>query len=83
MIIDEILSHIEGKVSYVEKGSDPRNYRVSFAKIREQLGFVPRHSVKAFVPELIQAVRSGLYMREAEIPGYYGNYEVRAEAANC
>lgn len=83
MIIDEILSHIDGKVSYVEQGSDPRNYRVSFAKIREQLGFVPRHSVKAFVPELIQAVRSGLYMREAEIPGYYGNYEVRAEAANC
>eukprot|EP00913_Durusdinium_trenchii_P005251 g4897.t1 len=48
MIIDEILSHIDGKVSFVEKGSDPRNYRVSFAKIKNELGFEPRHSVKAF-----------------------------------
>lgn len=81
MIIDEILTHIDGKVSYVEKGSDPRNYRVSFAKIKNVLGFEPRHSVKAFVPELIEAVRSGLYLRSEEIPGYYGNYDVREEAA--
>ena len=81
MIIDEILTHIDGKVSYVEKGMDPRNYRVSFAKIKNVLGFEPRHSVKAFVPELIEAVRSGLYLRADEIPGYYGNYDVREEAA--
>jgi len=81
MIIDEILSHIDGKVSYVEKGSDPRNYRVSFAKIKNVLGFEPRHSVKAFVPELIEAVQSGLYLRAGEIPGYYGNFDVREEAA--
>lgn len=81
MIIDEILAHIDGKVTYVEKGSDPRNYRVSFAKIRQELGFEPLYSVKSFVPELIQAVRSGLYLRSGEIPGYYGNYDVREEAA--
>ncbi len=81
MIIDEILKHVDGDVRYVEKGSDPRNYRVSFAKIKRVLGFEPRHSVKAFVPELIEAVHSGLFLRSAEIPGYYGNYDVREEAA--
>lgn len=81
MIIDEILKHTDGNVQYVEKGSDPRNYRVNFAKIRNVLGFETKYSVAAFVPELIQAVHSGLYLRSAEIPGFYGNYDVRAEAA--
>ncbi|MEQ9518311.1 MAG: NAD(P)-dependent oxidoreductase [Parvibaculum sp.] len=81
MIIDEILKHTKGDVHYVEKGSDPRNYRVNFAKIRNVLGFETKYSVAAFVPELIQAVHSGLYLRSSEIPGFYGNYDVRAEAA--
>ena len=81
MIIEEILKHIDGDVRYVEKGSDPRNYRVSFRKIRDVLGFETRHSVRDYVPELIGAVQSGLYQRAEEIPGYYGNYQVRPDLA--
>jgi nucleoside-diphosphate-sugar epimerase len=81
MIIEEILKHIDGKVNFVEHGSDPRNYRVSFRKIREVLDFVPQHSVAGFVPELIGAVHAGFYQRQNAIQGYYGNYEVRPEVA--
>ncbi len=76
MLVDEILKHIDGEVSFVEGSTDPRNYRVSFNKIQNALDFHPRHSVKAYIPELIAAVKSGLFLREPEIPGYYGNYEI-------
>lgn len=77
MIVDEIHRHIDAPVTFVEKGFDARNYRVSFAKIRTQLGFEAQHSVAAFVPELIHAVRDGLYGRVEQVQDYYGNYKVR------
>ncbi len=76
MLVDEILKHIDGNVSFVDGSNDPRNYRVSFEKIHRTLDFSPGHSVKAYIPELISAVQSGLFLREPEIPGYYGNYEI-------
>ncbi len=76
MIVDEILKHIDGNVSFVDGSNDPRNYRVSFEKIHSLLDFSPGHSVKTYIPELISAVQSGLFLRAPEIPGYYGNYEI-------
>ena len=64
-------------VAFVEKGADARNYRVSFAKIRTQLGFEAQHSVADFVPQLISAVQDGLYGRADTLKTYYGNYQVR------
>lgn len=41
MIVDEIKKIIPGaKVKYVKKNEDPRDYRVSFAKINKELGFI-------------------------------------------
>jgi len=76
MLVDEILKHIDGKVSFVEDSTDPRNYRVSFEKIQNELGFEPSHSVRTYIPQLILAVQSGLFMRQPDIPDYYGNYEI-------
>ena len=47
MIVDAVQEALggEAKVSFDEGGVDPRNYRVSFDKIREQLGFEPAHRV--------------------------------------
>jgi len=46
MIVDEILKRIPGgKVNFGIQGSDPRNYRVSFNKIKQVLGFEPAFSV--------------------------------------
>jgi hypothetical protein len=40
MIIDEIIKVIpDAKINYVQKNEDPRDYRVSFAKIRKELDF--------------------------------------------
>ena len=40
MLVEEIKKQIpEAKVKYVQKNEDPRDYRVSFEKIKERLGF--------------------------------------------
>jgi nucleoside-diphosphate-sugar epimerase len=46
MIVEEIMKIIpDAKVKYVEKNEDPRDYRVSFEKIKKQLNFTPRYRV--------------------------------------
>ncbi|HVW83832.1 MAG TPA: NAD-dependent epimerase/dehydratase family protein [Bryobacteraceae bacterium] len=78
MIVGEIRKHIQcdERVRFVEGGSDPRNYRVSFRKISEKLGFRAQHPVAEYVPELIRCIQSGMYLRLDEIRDYYGNYKV-------
>ena len=40
MIVDEVMKFLpESNVSYVKKTEDPRDYRVSFEKIKNKLGF--------------------------------------------
>ncbi len=77
-LVEEVLRHVDAPVKFVEKGADARNYRVSFAKIRTQLGFEAQHSVAEFVPQLVAAVQDGLYVRADDMKGFYGNYQVRA-----
>ena len=47
----------QGKVVYNSKGSDPRNYRVSFKKVKEVLGFEPNFTVEEGIKELIEALK--------------------------
>jgi len=57
MIVKEILKVIpEGKVSYVKKDEDPRNYRVSFEKIKNTLGF----EITQTVPEEIKIINPAI-----------------------
>lgn len=78
MIVDAILERVPGaEVSYKEHGSDPRNYRVSFAKVRQTLGFEPRVSVQQGVDELLAAMGQGLFLDEVERhPRFFGNVEL-------
>jgi nucleoside-diphosphate-sugar epimerase len=80
-IVDEVLRHVAGDVSFVDGGGDRRNYRVSFAKIRDKLGFGCRYGLPTVVPQMIQAVRCGLYREDLGAPDRYGNYAVRAGVA--
>ena len=77
MIVDAILEQLpNSKVRYQEHGSDPRNYRVNFARIKERLLFTPRYTVKDGVRELIEAMRSHMF-HDVETPkSFYGNYEI-------
>jgi nucleoside-diphosphate-sugar epimerase len=50
----------EGKVEYVRREEDPRDYRVSFARIEQELGFSVRHRVPDGMREVASAVRTGV-----------------------
>lgn len=75
-IVEEILRHANAHFEFVEGGADTRNYFVSFSKIRDRLGFRCKQSIHKFIPELISAVRAGLFSR-VEQSDHYGNYRVR------
>jgi nucleoside-diphosphate-sugar epimerase len=47
-------------VTYVHKDEDPRDYRVSFDKVKAQLGFEPERTVADGIDEVMSLVRSGL-----------------------
>jgi len=77
MIVDEILYNIpNGKVKYGKQGGDPRNYRVSFNKVKSILGFKPEYSVKDGIVELIEALRIGLFTDSLTNKNLYGNFEI-------
>lgn len=50
----------EAKVEYVHKTEDPRDYRVSFKRINDQLGFETRRGVDDGIREVARLVRSGV-----------------------
>ena len=45
-----------GEVSYVTKTEDPRDYKVSFERIKNELGYEPRYRVPSGIEELVGAL---------------------------
>ncbi len=61
MIIDEIKKIIPtAQVTYVHKNEDPRDYRVSFEKIKETLGFTISRRVPDGIREVKRIIEDGL-----------------------
>lgn len=78
MIVDTIMTYLpEAKIKYSANGNDPRNYRVSFDKVKNTLGFEPEYSVKMGVKELIDALEIGLYADCFSAREKYGNYQIK------
>jgi nucleoside-diphosphate-sugar epimerase len=76
-IVDIVLSQLpKGKVNYKELGADPRNYRVDFRKVLENLYFKPAYDVEYGVTELIGALRDGFFADYSDRRNFYGNYEL-------
>ena len=76
-IVDIILSRLPDRtVCYSSNGSDLRNYRVDFPKVRNRLNFEPRYSVADGVEEIIWAVEEGLLEDVERLPNVYGNYDL-------
>jgi nucleoside-diphosphate-sugar epimerase len=76
MIVDEVRRHVaETSVAYGDKGSDPRNYRVSFDKIAKNLAFHCDHTVQDYLPRLTSAVQAGIFPDVSANPRF-GNYKV-------
>jgi len=60
MIIREINKLVEGEIKYVEKNEDPRDYRVDFSKIKDELGFSISKTVPEGIKEIKKIVESGI-----------------------
>jgi nucleoside-diphosphate-sugar epimerase len=59
-LVERIVQRLGGgDVRYVHRDEDPRDYRVSFRRIADELGYVPRMRVPAGIDEVI----AGLEMR--------------------
>jgi len=71
MIVDELLRVIpDGKVRYTKIDEDPRDYRVSFKKIRDSLGFKAAFTVPDGISEIIDVIRAGV-IANYEDPRFY------------
>ncbi len=78
MIVDIILEKIpDGMVHYQDHGSDPRNYRVSFEKVKSILGFEPEYTIQDGIDELIEAINNHVFDNVDENKNFFGNYEIR------
>jgi nucleoside-diphosphate-sugar epimerase len=61
-LVQEIGKQIDrGKVSYVRRDEDPRDYKVSFDKIRAELGFETLMTVPDGIAEVIAALDEGRF----------------------
>ena len=61
MIADELLRLIpEGKIKYIKKDEDPRDYRVKFEKIRNDLGFTISKTVPQGMEEILRSIKLGI-----------------------
>jgi nucleoside-diphosphate-sugar epimerase len=81
MLVDAALVALDGvgEVEFQEGGKDPRNYRVSFAKIEARLGFQARRRVPSAVAELVAAVRAGVFLDVPERPFFYADHTLPRE----
>jgi nucleoside-diphosphate-sugar epimerase len=61
-LVEEIGKQVDrGRVSYVKKDEDPRDYKVSFDKIRVELGFETLMTVPDGIAEIIAALDAGQF----------------------
>ena len=61
MIIDELLKQIpEGKIKYVKKEEDPRDYRIKFDKIQKEIGFGISKTVPEGINDILGCLKLGI-----------------------
>ena len=67
-IIEEIHRQIyTGTVRFVRRAEDPRDYKVSFDRIREVLGFVPEMRVPDGIAEIISSLSAGRFANPFDV----------------
>jgi len=77
-IVQILQNHFpEAPVNYKEHGSDPRNYKVDFNKVRQILGFELAYHIENGITELIQALQCGQFKDADEHATWQGNHHLR------
>ncbi len=60
MLVDEIKKQLpDAKIKYVKRDEDPRDYRVSSEKIKNELGFKITKKVPEGISQIIQVIKDG------------------------
>ena len=63
MIVEQIKKILpNSKIKYVKRNEDPRDYRVSFEKIKNELGFKITKRVPDGIEEVIQAIKNNIFL---------------------
>jgi nucleoside-diphosphate-sugar epimerase len=63
MIVDEVKKKLpDARIKYVSKNEDPRDYRVTFEKIKNKLGFKVMFSVPEGIDQTIKAINDGFIL---------------------
>ena len=71
-LVEIITAEIpSGRVSYVHRDEDPRDYKVAFGKVRERLGFEPQMRVPDGVREIAAGLDAGAF--EDPFAGRFSN----------
>jgi nucleoside-diphosphate-sugar epimerase len=70
-LVEFVRQQLEGSVEIerIEVAEDPRDYRVSFEKIRERMGFAPKFTVPDGIREVIHATATGV-LADLDDPAY-------------
>jgi len=80
MLIEQIKKYFDSpSIRYINRGPDPRNYKINFSKIHLQLGFEPQYTVSDGAQELITAFNQKMFSDVIEGKNY-GNYETTYSA---
>jgi nucleoside-diphosphate-sugar epimerase len=78
MLVNNILQLLpRATVRYQEHGGDPRNYKVSFEKVKGVLSFSPKYSVEFGIKELLSALENGVFNNSDAVRNFHGNYEIQ------
>ena len=76
-VVDLICERLPNRtVRYRENSSDPRNYRVNFAKLNKTLDFTCQYSVADGIDEIIAALGQHLFDDVETRKLFYGNYGI-------
>lgn len=69
----------EAEIIFKSQGSDPRNYRVNFDKVKNTLGFKAEYNIEDGIKEIIQELNQGHFKIKNYYPDNLGNYVLRKE----
>ncbi len=79
-IIKKIQKYIKtDNVSFVEKNTDFRNYKVNFTKMKKELNFVPKYSVDYGIQEIIHLMKKNMFLNLKKSKDKFGNYIIKKQ----
>ncbi len=78
MIVELIKKYlVKAKIIYKQGGFDPRNYQVSFNKIKKNLNYETHCTAEESIRNVINAVKNNLYADVEAKKKFYGNYFIQ------